>query len=190
MTDFRKWFLSFLILFVVCACLAQVAQPPPSSEVYGISALYLYPTHQTPADFEKATGGQVAPPFQPAYRPKHWFDPAVDVSDPEADTCYSVAKVTKDGPRVVQACMPAFEAAAVNIPTGEAASGLYDPRARPAREVPIRPLLANEALVNTPFGLQIVNLDRRAARLKTEGAFLPADRTLLEAIARKLGVTP
>lgn len=187
--SFRKWFLPILSVLIACTCLAQVAPSPPSTEVYGISALYLYPTYQTPADFEKATGLK-APVFEPAYRPKNWFDPAVDVCDPEADVCYDVVRVPvgQTQPRVVRACMPAFEAAAVNIPTGGASTVPDDPRARPQREVPVRALLGNEALVGTPFGVQVVNLDLRAARLKTEGAFLPADRALLEAIARKLGV--
>jgi hypothetical protein len=176
-----------LLLLFLSACWAQTAPAQPTSEVYGISALYLYPTCQSVADFEKATG-QKAPAFVPTFRPKYWFDPKVDVSDPEADACYSVAKVTATGPRIVQSCMPAFEAARVNIPSGEAQEGLDDPRARPAREVPVRPLLGNEALVNTPFGLHVVNLDKRAERLKTEGAFLPADRALLRAIAAKLGI--
>jgi len=178
-----------VILALVFPLAAQTAPPQPTTEVYGISALYLYKTFQTPADFEKATG-KAAPAFNPACRPKHWFDPSVDLRDPEADTCYPVVRVPlgQTQPRVVTACMPAFEAAQVNIPDGYASTEPNDPRARPPREVPVRPLLANEALAGTLFGVQVVNLDKRAERLKTEGVFLPADRALLEAIAAKLGV--
>jgi hypothetical protein len=175
-----------LLLLFLSACWAQTAPAQPTSEVYGISALYLYPICQSVADFEKATG-QKGSAFEPSFRPKYWFDPKADVGDPEADVCYRIAKIVNTSPMVVQVCMPAFEAARVNIPSG-AAEAAEKPRVRPEREVPIRALLHNEALVNTPFGIQVVNLEKRAERVKTEGAFLPADRSLLEAIAEKLGV--
>ena len=167
---------------------APVTPAQPDREIYGLLDLALFENYQEPADYQRAFG-VAAPAFNPAYRPKAWFDSTVDASDPEADVCYLVARLVNAQPRAVQACMPAWEARVVNIATGEARSGQNDPRARPPRDCPIRALFANEALVyETPFGIRVMRLDLREKRLNAEPGFRPSDRALLEAIGRKLGV--
>jgi len=159
----------------------------PDREIYGLLDLALFQNFQTAEDYQ-AQFGVAAPAWNAAYRPKSWFDSTVDLKDPEADVCYLVARLVQGQPKAVQSCMPAWEAARVNIPSGEASPDPNDPRARPPRDHPIRPLLPNEVLIYTVAGIQVLRIDKRLERDKADGKFLPNDRSLLEAIARKLGV--
>lgn len=172
---------------------AQQSKPvvpaQPEREFYGIQDIALLQWIDSRETYQR-TFGAVPPEFNPAHRPKYWFDTSVDLTDPEADVCYQVPRLGKDGlPRIVQSCMPAWEAARVNIPGGAASTDPNDLRGRPAREIPVRALAPNEALVfETPFGMRVIRTDLRLERERKEGKFLPEDRALLLAIARKLGV--
>jgi hypothetical protein len=56
------------------------------------------------------------------------------------------------------------------------------------RPVPVRDLLSNESLKNSPFGVAIYRTDKQQQQNEAGGQFTPADRLLLQKIAAKLGV--
>lgn len=189
-----------LALLLVAVVMAQpvsnpLAQPQPDKEVYGIRDLTLFSSYDSRAGFKQAFG--VDPPdFTTGFRVKKWFDTTVDLSDPEADACYLIVKTGKDGtPTTSQSCMPAFEAARANIPDGFAISNpvpgsamdqYAQARARPEREIPIRALLPNEVLRASPFGVEVIRVDKRLNAEQQAGKFMPEDRAVLQEVLRLL----
>jgi hypothetical protein len=166
----------------------------PDEAAYGISALYLLPTVQSRDEWARLMG-QDAAPWDPSRRPKYWCDDSkADLArqDPEATCLYTGAKIAGGAPRIITLAMPAWEAATVNIPPGDAlasAPGTVDPRGRPMWEVPIRDLLPGETLdIIVPGVLRVVNLAKAEAQQMLEGKFLPVDRAVLRAIAVKNGI--
>lgn len=166
----------------------------PNKAQYGIGELELFKKYMTREAYEEAFG--VPPPqYNPDLRPKFWRDDSVDVSDPEAEVEYLVPRMVAGKWKLVRTMMPAWEAAAVNIPE-TLPSGItpsnpeWEGRGRPAREFPVRPLLDNESLI-PGFGniCMVGRSDLLAAQEADSGKFLPADRALLKAIADKLEVT-
>jgi hypothetical protein len=191
---------SVVILLVLLAVTvgAQVSAPvvpvQPDRDQYGVSDIALFNAYQSRAQY-KAAFGKEAAEFDPGRRPKTWFDSTVDLSDPEADVCYKVVKVAKDGnPAVSLSCMPAFEAATVNlipdtiIPAGRLTEEMLA-RTRPQREIPVRDLLPGEVLIggfgNVPT---VVRMDKKQSQEEKDGKFTAGDRALLRRIAEKLGL--
>lgn len=71
---------------------------------------------------------------------------------------------------------------------------VYDPlpdcaRVTNSRPVPVRDLLPNESFKDSPFGgWAVYRADKQQQQAEAGGQFTPADRALLQAIAKKLGV--
>lgn len=165
----------------------------PSRAQYGIGELALFKQYTTREEYE-AEFGIPPPAFDPDLRPKYWLDQSVDTSDVEADVPYLVARMVGGEPRIVTTMMPAWEAAAVNIPPTQTSAlipsnPLFAAVGRAPRELPVRALLAGEALFIGFGGLIMVSRADMAAKAEQEsGKFLAADRELLAKIAAKLGV--
>lgn len=164
----------------------------PVDAAYGISALYLFGTFQSRGQYGAVTGQQ-APNWDPNRRPKSWRDDSkaeLAQQDPEAICFYNGVKAIGGAPRIIMLAMPAWEAATVNIPSGE--GGPPDARSRPSWEVPIRDLFPGEALDIAGAGpggvIRVVNLAKQEAQDMVEGKFLPRDRAKLDAIAAKMGL--
>jgi hypothetical protein len=173
-----------------------VTPAQPNKAKYGINELALFRQFTTREEYLKLYG--VAPPaFDTSRRPKFWRDESVDLTDPEEMIEYLVPKVVNGAWKLVRIMMPAFEAAAVNIPEtlpGAIIPGHseWDGRGRPSWETPVRPLLPNESLFAGFGGLSVclvARADLAVAEAEAGGEFLPRDRALVEAIAAKLGVT-
>ena len=166
----------------------------PDKEQYGVSDISLFKTYKTPEQY-RAEFGVKPPAFNPAARPKTWFDSTVKLEDPEADVCYKIIRAVSGVPSIVQSCMPAWEAATVNIPPNDPLPVVslqtdeQRARWRPAREVPVRDLLPGEAVAAGFGGIPvIVRLDRKQSQDERDGKFTASDRELLRAVARKLGL--
>jgi hypothetical protein len=187
-----------LLLTLAAPAFAQVSEPvtpaQPDKEQYGVAEIALFKVYQTPDQYRAAFG---KPPeeFDVNRRPKFWFDSTVDLEDPEADVCYKVIKLDKaQKPIVSQTCMPAFEAATVNIYAPDPLPGgkpddITAAKMRPMRELPVRDLLPNESLT-TVFGnvIAVFRIDKKIEAEAGSGKFLPSDRELLRKVADKLGV--
>ena len=158
--------------------------------IYGLENLYLFRRYQTRADYQKATG-QEPPPFNPNRRPKYWFDPTAKDSSRRNvvyDNTLVVSEFGKpipgpDGkPMLDLLTLPKMEAATVNIPpegTNIEGTDKYE------ELLPLRDLEPGEELFFQFGGLVAVKNVELFDALK-EG-FTPADRALIQAIARKVG---
>ena len=160
---------------------------------YGIERLYLFPYYQTREAYQKATG--VEPPkFDGAKPPKLWFDPAAKDSirrNIAYDRVISYAVNgallfdENDKPLLEGLVLNKEEAATLNIP-GKGLGMANIPGAdKPEIPPPLRALAADEEFF-VPFG-GIVGV-RIKGTLEPDRGFTEEDRTLLLAIARKLGV--
>jgi len=128
-----------------------------------------------------------APPYNPARDPQYWEDPLAK----GRTMVYSVLAMsgsnpTRDehgNPFIEQTVMRSDDAAHVNFPPDWGERPLEVP-------VPLRPLESYEVLEFSPVlgGGVIVRDTRIPLVADTPTAFTVADRTLLQAIARKLGV--
>ena len=159
--------------------------------IYGLENLYLFRRYQTRADYQKATG-QEPPPFNPNQRPKYWFDPTAKDS-PRRNVVYDNTLVLSefgkpipgpDGkPMLDLLTLPKMVAATVNIPpegTNIEGTDAYE------ELLPLRDLEPGEELFFQFGGLVAVKNVEMFDALR-EG-FTPADRALIQAIAKKLGV--
>ena len=159
--------------------------------IYGLENLYLFPRYQTRADYQKATG-QEPPPFDPNQRPKYWFDPTAKDS-PRRNVVYDNTLVLSEFGRPIPGpdgkpmldllTLPKTVAATVNIPpegTNIEGTDKYE------ELLPLRDLEPGEELFFQFGGLVAVKNVELFDSLK-EG-FTPADRALIQAIAKKLGV--
>jgi hypothetical protein len=163
---------------------------------YTIDKLFLFPYYQTPEDYEKATG-KPCPPWNPAFRQKHWEDPSAKNTGDDF-VLYPIVLATDmkvtgaalrgpDGqPYTRQMVIPYEAAITVNIPpVGSLPSGSA---VLPPYPCPMRPLEPNEQLFFEPVMATpaVKNTDLYVSNLAN--TFTAADRTLLQAIAKKLGV--
>jgi hypothetical protein len=90
-------------------------QPQPASVSYGVQLLWLFKSYSRET-YAKEFGTQ-APPFNPEYRVKTWFDSTVDLNDPEALVSYRTVAQDKAGNWSFRSVsMTAKEAASVNLP--------------------------------------------------------------------------
>ncbi|HZT29962.1 MAG TPA: hypothetical protein VFA33_08775 [Bryobacteraceae bacterium] len=157
---------------------------------YGIENLYLFPCYGTPDAYQRATG-KPAPDWNPNRAPKFWEDPHAK-DNPKRTVVYDQALVLDDKgyPAVGPDGQPVLdllvlnkdEAATVNIPPDLGnIPGANVPMVPP----PLRALEPNEQLF-FPFGgvVAVKNLDLYPS---IERTFTPADRAVLNAIAKKLG---
>jgi hypothetical protein len=161
----------------------------PSREYYPLSALDLVKEYTR--DSYSAAFGVTPPPFDTSRRVKNWFDTSVDMSDPEADVIYHIFRASPTNPELFTyqaTSMPAFEAAIPNFaPSGTVVDlGIQAALKRPAREVPVRALLASERLVNAFTGPMIQRTDMIPVNQVI--SWTQQDHDLLLAIADKLGV--
>ncbi|MFH1110974.1 MAG: hypothetical protein V1790_17515 [Planctomycetota bacterium] len=161
------------------------------SKVNSIADLALFKTYAMPADYETAIGLK-PPPFDPKRRPKYWSDPdawksrSAKVSYPRviARTELGLPVVGDDGKPMLELLqIDKAEAISVNIPpdaTNVEGAGV-PPCPMPLAEIPEGYELYFK-YGNLP---DIRNL--AAVARETEG-FTPADRALIQGIAKKLGV--
>jgi hypothetical protein len=171
----------------------MAALPYPT---YGIDKLYLFPYYQTPEAYQKATG-KPCPPWNPALRQKHWEDPSAENTGDDF-VVYPIVLATDmkatgaalqgpDGqPYTRQMVLPYEAAITVNIPpVGSLPSDLA---VLPPYPCPIRALESNDQLFFEPVmsTAAVKNTDLYVSPL--ENTFTSADRALLRAIAKKLGV--
>ena len=160
---------------------------------YGIERLYLFPYYQTREAYQKATG--VEPPkFDGAKPPKLWFDPAAKDSirrNIAYDRVISYAVNgallfdENDKPLLEGLVLNKDEAATLNIPPRGLGMANIPGADKPEIPPPLRALAADEEFF-VPFG-GIVGV-RIKGTLEPDRGFTEEDRTLLLAIARKLGV--
>ena len=160
---------------------------------YGIERLYLFPYYQTREAYQKATG--VEPPkFDGAKPPKLWADPAAKDSirrNMAYDRVISYAVNgallfdDNDKPMLEGLVLNKDEAATVNIPPKGLGMANIPGADRPEIPPPLRALGADEEFF-VPFP-GIIGV-RIKGTLEPDRGFTEEDRTLLLAVARKLGV--
>jgi hypothetical protein len=166
------------------------ALPQPQ---YGIENLYIFPYYSTREAYQHATG-QEPPAWNSARQPKYWEDLKAKEA-PRRTVVYDRALVLDDkgfplagpdgNPVLDLLVLNKEEAATVNIPPNVTnVPGAAAPMIPP----PLRALEPNEELF-FPFGgvVAVKNTDLWPSASDRSG-FTPEDRTLLQAIARKLGV--
>ena len=161
---------------------------------YGLENLYLFPYYHTREAYQQATG-QEPPPFTAARPPKFWFDPKAKDS-PKRTVVYDqvvpldergVALATPDGkPMLDLLVLNKDEAATVNIPPLGVPYTNVPGAEVPAVPVPLRPLAPGEELMFDFGGVVVVK--NTALYPSIEVGFMAADREMLRAIAKKLGV--
>ena len=166
-----------------------ISPAQPNKAEYGTTELALFDLINTREEF-KEKFKEDPPKFNPAVRPKYWFDTTVDLSDPEGEVTYLIVRKVNSVPRLMRTTMPNWEAARVNIPdTPEQGAAGIDSYIHTPRDMPIRELLPNEALFQiSPFEFGIMRSDLKAAEDDQAESFTPKDRILLKAIAKTLGV--
>jgi len=160
---------------------------------FGLESLYLFPYYQTREDYQKATGAE-PPKFDATRPPKQWFDPAAKDSARRNITYDQVIAYSATGAPILDGngnpttelmMLNKDDAASVNIPPKGLGTANVDGADHPEIPPPLRALRNGEELF-VPFG-SIVAV-RVKGTLEPDRGFTEEDRTLLLAIARKLGV--
>ncbi len=145
----------------------------------------------TREDFQKATGIE-APPYDPTRAPKGWFDPTAAASPRRTVVYDPIVATTASGQPLSDAAgkpmldillLSREEAATVNIWHDQ--SGQPVPMLQPV-PTPMRPLRETEELFF--LSPQVVSV-RDTSVEPDNGMFSAKDRTLLQKIAAKLGVS-
>lgn len=162
---------------------------------YGISNLYLFPVFQTREAYRLAVGVE-PPPYNERIPIKSWFDPDAAKNTRRKIIYENVIAYAENGAPLVDAAgKPMLEplvldvaiAGAVNIPFK--APGVPDqPTTGLEIPVPMRPLTDNEELFLQFGGTVAVKNKAAFAQLEQLGKFTDQDRSLLQAIAAKLGI--
>lgn len=157
---------------------------------WGIAKLYRFPYFQTREAFLEANGYE-APPFTTQRPPKYWIDESARNADRRIVVYDQVIAYAANGSPLVglndqpvTESLSLFreEAYTVNIPpTGVNIEGA----SLPPVPVPLRALAADEELFFSMPGVVAVRLK---SHLEPDRGFTEADRSLLVAIARKLGL--
>ena len=157
---------------------------------WGIAKLYRFPYFQTREAFLEANGYE-APPFTTSRPPKYWIDEEAR-SSPRRVVVYENAiayaangspLVGPDGQPVVESLsMFREDAFTVNIPpVGANVAGANQPDV----PVPLRALTDEEELFFAMPGVVAVRLK---SHQEPDRGFTEEDRSLLQAIARQLGL--
>jgi hypothetical protein len=159
---------------------------------YSIEELALFPRYQTRVAYEQKSPGSLAPAFNPNRRPKYWEDPNA-ANSPLRNVTYpftiavtdrGMPAVGPDGKPFLETLqLPKMEAATVNIPpdgTNIEGADVYEVG------MPLKPLPSGHELF-FQFGGLVAVKDVAAFAEQVEG-FTAADRALIQAIAKKLGV--
>ena len=167
---------------------------PTQGEVrYGIEQLYLFPYFQTREEYQKATG-QEPPKFDGTRPPKYWFDPAAKDANRRNVTYDQVIAYSASGspllddngnPTLELMMLNKDDAAVVNIPPKGLGFSNIAGADKPEIPPPLRALRPDEELF-VPFG-SIVAV-RIKGTLEPDRGFTEDDRSLLVAVAKKLGV--
>ncbi len=159
---------------------------------YGIEKLFLFPTYQSRAEYLKATGLE-PPEFDRSRPPKTWFDPAAEKSTKRTVLYNCVLATDEKGYPILDQdgklyfepmVLSKQEAATVNLIPGGASNGPGTDQV--PVPIPMRPLEPVEELIRGFGGI----IGVRNTSIAEEGptSFTHADRELIRAIARKLGV--
>lgn len=181
------------------AAYTQIPAAPGSQPAMGLGAISLFVEFNSPSDFQSKTGDPLPAP-NPSFGPKHWADPAAAAvmgSSPYSTFTYTA--VQADG-TVGQMSLPAYIAGSVNFfPSAFPAAGAGDSYSQmlmraagqPMVPLPIRPLDPTRehlqaSTIGTNGGNYIV-MANVVTQASADG-FTNIDRTLLQAIAAKLGV--
>jgi hypothetical protein len=160
---------------------------------FGLERLHLFPYYQTREEFKKATGIDPAP-FSANRPPKYWFDPSAKEA-PRRTVVYEnvIAYASNGSPLLGADGKPVLdvlvvskdEAASVNIPPKGIGVANVPGSDVPEVPPPLRGLKEDEELF-VPFpGIVAVRIK---GTLEADRGFTEEDRSILEAIARKLGV--
>ncbi|MBY0508180.1 MAG: hypothetical protein K2X03_29975 [Bryobacteraceae bacterium] len=162
---------------------------------YPFDTLFLFPYYSTREEFEKATG-RPAPPWDETKPPKYWFDPKALQAPRKVVVYDTVLAISENGtllrdesntrPQLDLLVLPREQAAAVNIPPKGVGAGNVPGSEKPEVQMPLRALLDYEELF-LRFGGTVVVRDKQYYA-QTQVGFTADDRTLLQAIAAKLGV--
>lgn len=162
------------------------------SAIIPLADYNLFPRYQTREDYRKATGAE-PPQFDARKAPKYWLDPKAKES-PRNSVVYdnvvlvgvgSAAVPGLDGnPQLDVLVLSKAEAGTVNIPPNATNVPGADV---PEVPMPLRPL---EPWAKLEFGFAgtVHVRNTRVVESDPPGAFTTADRDLLWAIARKLGI--
>lgn len=162
-----------------------------------LASIFAFPVYATREEYERVTG-KPCPPWNPEKPPKYWEDPAAKFSSRKLVSYEPCLMLTENGtiaredetstsPKVEEIVLTREDAAAVNIPVktenGRVISTLP---VKPEVQVPLK-LGVNDRLVVGPFGVTVQ--DKTGSNPPNAvGGFTEDDRTLLYAIARKVGV--
>ena len=166
----------------------QVTQP--NSPQYPLNDLGLFPVFASQADYQQKTG-KVASAFDPAQPVKNWADAAA-AADPYIGPGQIIGAYILYPANTAQLApiiLPRSVAATVNM----APAGWTGGTALKGTQLPLRPLLPNEKLVNTLFGGWMVERTDMAVAGTTDQQFadvkasLAAIQTTLGAIQNKVG---
>ena len=159
---------------------------------YGIENLFLFPTYQSRAQYQTATGAE-PPEFDRSRPPKSWFDPAAAKST-KRSVLYEYVLATDEAgnpvlgpdgkPYLEPMVLSKEEAATVNLAPGEMSNGPGTDQAQVP--IPMRPLEPEEEFVQGFGGIVSVQNNNIAEEGPT--SFTIQDRETIRAIARKLGV--
>lgn len=170
---------------------------PINTPQAGISELYLFPIYNTREAYQAATGKE-PPPYDPNKPIKSWFDPAA-ASSPKRNMVYDrviayapngMPEVGADGKPFTEPLILAREwAATVNIsPKVFSSAGVVDPPTTGQEvPVPLRALEPGEELFLQWGGTAAVKNTLLFGDLPGSSTFTPHDRSLLMAIAKKVG---
>ncbi len=160
---------------------------------YGIERLYVFPYYQTREEYQKATG--VEPPkFDGTKAPKYWFDPAAKGSTRRNMAYDYVLSYAVNGsplfdengkPMLEMLMLNKDDAATVNIPPKGLGMANIPGADKPEIPPPLRALNADEEFF-VPFP-GIIGV-RIKGSLEPDRGFTEEDRSVLLAIAKKLGV--
>ncbi len=170
---------------------------PPQQPQYGIETLFLFPHYLNRADYLAKTGKE-APEWDPTKNVKRWVDPDPQTRSRNVSYTRVLARDERNNiiadnngrPLVEPLTVEKSFAMRVNMPsdtftaTQDTGIPLWE------YDCPMRDLLPDEILVFTELGRVPVVRNTKLWAVEVEeqsGAFLPRDRELLHAIARKLG---
>lgn len=164
------------------------------SEVrFGIEHVFQFPYYQTREDYQKATG-QEPPKFDGSRPPKYWADPEAkntarrNMVYDRVIAYYSNGSPASDengNPQMEALVLNRDEAATVNIPPKGIGMANIAGADRPEVPPPLRALHEDEELFFPFPGIVAVRIK---GSLEADRGFTEEDRSLLQAIARKLGV--
>lgn len=169
----------------------QVVNPPqPAQPMYNINALSPAAFYQTQEAYTKATG-KPAPAYDLNQPIKKWVDPdaVAALSNGGDSQDFEIYNVVGSDLKLHQRAGSLSFLASVNIPPTVTGTQVGVPVNKKGEvDFPVRALLPNEFIKNLPLGGAVVIRSDLLPGGGVDTGFTDADRSLLKAIAGKLGV--